>query len=200
MNLTPAIKEAIIRSTTYKEYKELITSLFQQGKTTGNTQNEAFVEYTKLSLSRMKRWEKIAKIKPEAVQKTEQLNQPQLWLVITEAWCGDAAHALPILNKLAELNPKINLRVVLRDENEALMDEFLTNGGRSIPKLIALSEEKKTILFTWGPRPKDAQKIVDDAKATSQGITNETKEVLQMWFNKNKGEQIVEEVLNLAIS
>lgn len=200
MNSTTIIENAIAQSFTYDAYKELIISLFQQGKTTGNTQNEAFVEYTKLSLSRMKRWEKTARINVEAIEKTKQIIEPQFWLVITEAWCGDAAHALPIIEKIAKQNSNIALRIVLRDENEALMNQFLTNQKKSIPKLIAVHKQNKEVLFTWGPRPKEAQHIVDNASASPEGITTETKETLQMWFNKDKGQQIVEEILRQATS
>ena len=59
------------------------------------------------------------------------------WLVLTEAWCGDAAQSLPIINKMAEVSDNITLRLILRDENLDVMDQFLQNGrSRSIPKLI----------------------------------------------------------------
>ena len=64
---------------------------------------------------------------------------------------------------MAEVNSNINLQLVLRDENLELMDLFLTNGGRSIPKLIALDKDLN-ILFTWGPRPQTATNMVLDYK------------------------------------
>ena len=55
--------------------------------------------------------------------------------------CGDAAHVLPVLNKFAENDTTITLSILLRDDNEELMDRFLTNGTRSIPKLIILNAD-----------------------------------------------------------
>lgn len=198
MNIPFLIKSALATSYTYSAYKELIHQLFSEGKTTGNVQSEAFVEYTKLAISRMKRWEKRVQIDDKLIDSLQQIEKPQTWLVISEAWCGDAAHALPVLDKLAKTNPLIELRIVLRDDNEELMDAFLTNGGRSIPKLIALSKDQQKVLFTWGPRPALAQQIVDDAKASAEGINQQSKEALQMWFNKDKGKAIQKEVVKLA--
>jgi hypothetical protein len=48
------------------------------------------------------------------------LKSEYIWLVISEGWCGDAAQLLPIINKMAVESGKIDLRIVLRDENEEL--------------------------------------------------------------------------------
>lgn len=199
MNTIQLIEKALQRSYTYTEYKELINQLYADGKTTGNTQTSVYLEYTKLGISRMKRWDKTTKIAAETILEMKSIQKPQTWVVISEAWCGDAAHALPIISKLAEANPLLDLCIVLRDENEALMDEFLTNGGRSIPKLISFSPDDNEILFTWGPRPKGATLLIEEAKAKHGEILTVTKEALQMWFNKDKGKQIAEEVVELAM-
>ena len=59
-------------------------------------------------------------------------------LVLAEGWCGDAAQILPVINKIAEYSSLIDLKVVCRDENPELMDQFLTNGSKSIPKVIII--------------------------------------------------------------
>lgn len=199
MKIAQLIEEALQRSCSYTEYKDLIYQLFAEGKTTGLTQNKAYLDYTELGIRRMKRWDKTAKISSEKLSQIQSLVAAQTWIVISEAWCGDAAHALPIISKLAEANPLIDLRIVLRDENDALMDKFLTNGGRSIPKLISFSPDEKKVLFTWGPRPKGATQLIEEAKAKHGEILPVTKEALQMWFNKDRGKQITEELVNLAV-
>ncbi|GGE05492.1 thioredoxin family protein [Psychroflexus salis] len=199
MNQAQIIEEALTRSYAYSTYKTLINQLFEEGKTTGETQTQAFLGYTKLGIRRMKRWDKTAKLSAEHIAAIQQITTPQTWIVITEAWCGDAAHALPIIAKLSDLNLNINLRIVLRDENEDLMNAFLTNGKKSIAKMIGYEPEKKEVLFTWGPRPKGATSLFEVARARDGEITPEVKEELQMWFNKDKGKQIAEEVVSLAL-
>ncbi|MEX2349619.1 MAG: thioredoxin family protein, partial [Flavobacteriaceae bacterium] len=118
------------------------------------------------------------------------------WLVITEAWCGDAAQVLPVLNKVAETTPKIALKLVYRDENPELIEMFLTSGSRSIPKLIALDEHNQ-VLYTWGPRPTEAAKMVVDFKNLNGLLTPEFKQDLQLWYNKDKGLNIIADQLTL---
>jgi hypothetical protein len=198
MKTAEIIKNALKNSYSYTAYKDLINQLYAEGKTTGFIQTDAFLDYTKLGIRRTKRWDKTAKISKDDLTQLQKLEKPQTWVVISEAWCGDAAHALPIIAKLADANSKIDLKIVLRDENEALMDLFLTNGGRSIPKLISFSTSENQVLFTWGPRPEGAIKLIEDSKAKYGQITSEAKEALQMWFNKDKGQQIASEITQLA--
>ena len=113
----------------------------------------------------MKRWDKTVKISEEAKNKIESFDEAITWLLITESWCGDAAHVMPVINKIAELNENINLRIVLRDENPELMDAFLTNGGRAIPKLIVIDDATGDVLNTYGPRPSEATNYVTRFKA-----------------------------------
>lgn len=84
-------------------------------------------------------------------------------LVITEDWCGDAMMNNAILRKIADA-ADLDVHCVYRDENLELMDRYLTNGGRSIPKYIILSEEGQ-VLGDWGPRASKVQKFVDEKKS-----------------------------------
>lgn len=190
------IKDSLSKAITYAEYRTLVSELLVEGKSTGDTQSEALYKYSLLNDRRMKRLDKTSKISEETEEHLVNLQSPQTWLVITEGWCGDAAQNLPVLNKLADNNESVDLKVVLRDENLELMDKFLTNGGRSIPKLIALDEEKN-ILFTWGPRPSIATKMIADYKEENGVVDAVIKEELQMWYNKNKGNNVQEDIISL---
>jgi thiol-disulfide isomerase/thioredoxin len=117
--------------------------------------------------------------------------------VITESWCGDAAHVNPVINKVAEQNPNIDLKFVLRDENPELMDVFLTNGGRAIPKLIMIDNVSGEVTNTFGPRPSIVTQMVVDYKTEHGMLTPEFKEDLQLWYNKNKGQNIIEDLVSL---
>ena len=85
--------------------------------------------------------DKTLTVHEDVSEKISSIKSKLIWLVLSEGWCGDAAQLLPVINKKAELSENIKLKVLLRDENEELMNQFLTNGGKAIPKLIIIEEE-----------------------------------------------------------
>lgn len=183
--------QSLGNSINYTEYQRLMKKLVLNKSTTGNDKTENLINFTLLNEKRMSRWDKKLEV-PEVIQnKIKAFNSPVTWLLITESWCGDAAHIVPVINKIAELNPMINLRIVLRDDNEALMNQFLTNGGQAIPKLIMLDAETLEVKDTYGPRPSIATKMVLDHKAQFNMVTPEFKEELQRWYNKDKGQNVM---------
>ncbi|REE27770.1 thioredoxin-like protein [Winogradskyella pacifica] len=197
LTLKDIISESLNKSMTYAEYRNLVGTLVEEKSTTGTDQSDALVEYTYLNDRRMKRWDKTAKVSDAANIKIANFDRKITWLVISESWCGDAAHIMPIINKVAELNGNIDYKVVLRDENEALMDQFLTNGGKSIPKLIMLDTETNTVIDSFGPRPTVATNMVQAYKAEHGMLTPEFKEDLQRWYNKDKGQSTIEDLVGL---
>jgi hypothetical protein len=88
------------------------------------------------------------------------LDAPQTWMVLTEPWCGDSAFLLPVIAEAAALTDALTLRILLRDDHLDVMDQYLTGGSRSIPKLVALSPEGEE-QFTWGPRPSGARQYFE---------------------------------------
>ena len=187
------IKDSLKRSMSYTEYSALIDTLVEEHTTTGNEKTAEQIEFTGLNQKRMKRWDKTLNVSEEDKHAISQYNKKTTWLVLTESWCGDAAHIVPAIHKVAEQNPNINLRLVIRDENEALMNHFLTNGGKAIPKLIALDENNQ-VITTFGPRPKLLTQIVEDFKAKFGKLTPEFKHELQVWYNKDKGQSTIEDL------
>jgi hypothetical protein len=193
------IKNSLANSFSYFGYRKQVTELLKEGKSTGNEQSEALTKYSELNEVRMNRLDKTIQITDEVKMSLSNLQSNYIWLVISEGWCGDAAQLLPIINKMAEMSVNIDLRIVLRDENEALMNQFLTNGGKAIPKLLILDPETLTVLSDWGPRPEGARNLILDYKAQF-GIVDETaKTNLQKWYLQDKGistqNEILEEVM-----
>jgi hypothetical protein len=149
-------------------------------------------EMTKLNFQRISRIYKSYTVNENLESKIKQIDKPQLWMVLTEDWCGDSAQNIPYIAKMAECNPQIDLRILFRDENPDIMDLYLTNGtSRSIPKLVAFDLSGNE-LFQWGPRPEVGQKVVDNAKAegkTKEQFLNE----LHLWYGRNRGKNLEEE-------
>lgn len=191
------IENALEKSISYTAYRDLVKQLVEDNSTTGNDKSEAMANYTMLNDRRMKRWDKTVKVSDEAEEEISNFKTKVTWLVLTESWCGDAAHIIPVLHKIAELNDNIDLKLVFRDENEALMDEFLTNGGQAIPKLIMIDDTTGNVLSSYGPRPYKATKLVQDYKKEFGELSPEFKEDLQHWYNKDKGQSVIKDMIGI---
>ncbi len=191
------VEEALPKAISYQAYRQLMDDHVAQETSTGPTQTEALTNYTMLNQRRMKRLDKTTKLQEADIAKINSFKGDVTWLVITESWCGDAAQTMPVMQKIAELSEGVDLKVILRDENLELMDAFLYNGGRSIPKLIAIDNPTGEILGDWGPRPSKATQLVNDYKETHGGLTPEFKQELQVWYNKDKGQNTVKDLVNL---
>ncbi len=191
------MKEYIEKSMTFAEYIKLIDDLLLDGKTTGPIQSEAMFNYGKLNRKRMHRLEKTVNLNESLKKAVQNLKVKWIWLVITEGWCGDAAQNIPVIEKIASENDGIETRYVLRDENLELMDAYLTDGARSIPKLICLDAETLQVIGAWGARPQAAQKLFYAMKA--QGLAKPLMmENLQRWYLADKNQSIQKEFETLV--
>lgn len=191
------IQKAVANSMTYVQFRELVSDLAANNGTTGPEQTEAHKHYTTLNDKRMRRWDKTLKISDEFVERLEDYQKKVYWLVITESWCGDSAPSLPVMNKIALTNDRIELRIVLRSEHPKLMDAFLTNEKMSIPKLIMLEQDTSEVLGTWGPLPTKATQLANEYKELHGSLSTEFKEDLQQWFNKDKGQNTLADLQEL---
>jgi hypothetical protein len=179
----------------YSDYKVLLESLLSEGKVTGDQQSESLLEYTKLNMHRMHRWEKTFVPNAVLAKRVAMINRPMHWVVITEGWCGDAAQQVPIIQKLASLNPAITTHYVLRDENPAFMNLFLTNGGKSIPIWIC-TDANWEFQWKWGPRPYEAAQMLKGLKES--GIDDSLiKQELHSWYAINKHQAFQSEIEQL---
>ncbi len=183
---------------TYEEYRNMIDELLAEGKTTGSNHSDSMIHYTKMNAHRMNRLDKRSELTDELKAELDKVQEPMIWLVLTEAWCGDAAQNLPVINKMAEYSDKIDFKLILRDENLAIMDQFLTNGkSRSIPKLISLDKETKEVLGSWGPRPATARELYDSLRNDENIPYQEVSEKLQKWYTRNQNQEIQSEFAEL---
>jgi len=175
------MKSYLEKSMSFAEYIKLIDDLLLEGKTTGQNQSEAMFNYGKINRQRMRRLEKTAELHALLKEKVSSVKQKWIWLIITEGWCGDAAQNIPIIEKIAAENPNIETRYVLRDENLELMDKYLTNNARSIPKLICLDADNLQEIGTWGPRPQAAMDYFYEMKLSGMEKL-QMMENLQRWY------------------
>ena len=156
------------------------------------------LEFRKLNKHRISRIHKTYKIDEQLKSVIKSIDSPQLWMVLTEDWCGDSAQNIPYISMMADDNPLITLRILERDNNPEVMDNYLTNGSRSIPKLVVF-DESGNVLFQWGPRPAEAARLVADLKASGMS-KEEFNEKLHLWYGRNRGKNLESEMLELINS
>lgn len=195
--LKTAVPE-LVNPMTYPEFRNLSQTLVLQNETTGAEQTEEKIAFTKLNQQRIKRVEKQFVMLPELATLLAGKSVNWKWLVLVEAWCGDGAQVLPAIAAVADELQGVELTVLLRDENPELMETCLTNGSRSIPKLICINASTGDRIFTWGPRPATIQEKVLQFKAENPGVDHAAF-VLQLhtWYAKDKSLSLQQDLLDL---
>jgi hypothetical protein len=192
-------QDHIDKAISYQEFRKIIDQLLSDGKTTGENHSEAMLHYTKMNVQRMNRLDKTIQLQQETIDKMNSFDEEIIWVVLGEAWCGDVGQNLPIIAKMAGTSDNIKLAILLRDENLEIMDEFLTNGGRAIPKLICLKADNYEVLGEWGPRPEPAQEMMKDFKENPGDRTKMDIVVdIQKWYAKDKALTIQKEYRDMV--
>ena len=187
----------ITQSYNYEEYKKMVIKYAEEFKTSGD-QSEERIAATFINAQRIKRIDKQCIINSELHPLVAEIKKKQRWVVITESWCGDSAQCIPVIAKIAELNKNVKLEIIFRDDHLDVIDSFLTNGSRSIPKLICIDEQTESINFIWGPRPKAIQDRVSELKKNSPEITHdELVKNIHLWYAQDKTKSIQSEFIEL---
>lgn len=169
----------------YTEYLGAFEQAVAGKRTSGPIQTEEMAHYTELNLTRMKRIYKHGEIQAGLQVALQGLNRSIRVICLTEFWCGDAAQSVPLIQRMAESSSRLEIRYLFRDENTELMDRYLTNGGRSIPKYIFFDAGTGQELAHWGPRPVPVQQLMLDMKAR-QVDKEEIMEAVVRWYNQDK--------------
>lgn len=191
------LKQYLEKSNSYEEYRERFEKTVQEIK--DGTSKLDHTDYYVLNWQRSLRNEKTFQLSTTLSEILKGLTTSITWLVITEPWCGDSAQSLAALHKIAKAsNGKIDLKIFYRDSDTTLIDRFLTNGARSIPKLLQL-DTQGTVTDVWGPRPKPAQELVVRLKSNPDTAATYGEE-LHKWYAENKMITLQEEIGELLKS
>ncbi|WP_291116921.1 thioredoxin family protein [Empedobacter sp. UBA7248] len=190
MNLTEYINKGL-------SYEDYITRVEDDLENEiENDDPKEYVQYYALGLQRMNRIFKTFKLNPAQETRVKSTSNNLKLLIITEGWCGDASQILPVVEKLANAL-QISTHYVLRDENMELMEKYKTNGAASIPIIIGVNEENEEA-FRFGPRPQAGMEMLARFKSNPDTYSaDDFHEDLQKYYNNNKGEDIVNEILDL---
>lgn len=194
------LKNIIKNVLSYTEYRKSVDGLILEGKTTGSTQSDKLLEFTKLNVQRMNRLDKTIQLSEQVIAKLHNNSNTYVWLLIGDAWCGDCAQIIPVINKIAEAsNDKISFKIISRDTFPELISSYQTNGANAIPKLLIMLPKTSEVICTWGPRPKPAQEIMLNWKENKDTISWEDFEKgLHLWYAKDRGNTIINELVELT--
>lgn len=181
----------------YEEYRKMSSLELENFNLTHFEEKEKKrFETLKINHQRILRLEKQFQPGEKLINAVNKITRPQLWLLITESWCGYSAQSVPIINKIAKINSNIELRLILRDGHREISDKYYGEGQpRSIPLLIVYDEDNKEI-FRWGSRPKFAGELVKKLRGNGATAEEYNKE-LHLWYGRNKGKDIEQEITEL---
>ncbi len=183
------------KGTDYSSYMNMMAELAGQDPHTASEEDAEKIGYTGLNLHRAQRIARTWRPTPQLTAAVTSLPGPQVWLALTEPWCGDSAQCLPPFAVLADSRPDIDLHILQRDKCPEVMDKFLTDGKRSIPIVIGLNLEGEE-LFRWGPRPREAQAVFEQAKA--DGLEKpDILERLHLFYGRNRNQALAAELTEL---
>ena len=172
---------------TFLEFKDIVTRLAASGKSSGE-ENVERIEATKINSQRINRIYKTFVPGDKTKDILSKLKHDWDWLLLLESWCGDGAQLSSIIARIAELNMHIHLKIIFRDEHEHIMNMHLTNGSKSIPKLICLDSSSKKYIGEWGPRPDAISEKAKEFKANNPTVPHEEFiKNLHLWYAQDKG-------------
>lgn len=177
----------------FTQYQQIFLDILDEKQTAAPYNEPGYLNYVKLNQTRQQRWLKTAVLDPDLVAAIRGIDRDQFWTVITEPWCGDAAHTVPFIHLLSTLNPLIKTDYQLRDSPPFLINNYLTNGTKSIPRLI-IADKNHNNIAVWGPRPHGCQLLFEQLHKDHVDHDHE-KIALQAWYNNDKGESFQKELL-----
>ncbi|MBI5727664.1 MAG: thioredoxin family protein [Ignavibacteriales bacterium] len=192
------IQELKAKALTYGQYKDKLQNyIATTDESTLAADAKEKYGFIKLNLVRMARIDKIYTPSDTLIKLLSGIQEPQYWMILTMGPCGDSAQNIPHFVKMAETNSNIEILLLERDANLEIMDAYLTDGKRSVPKVAAFSANGEE-LFTWGSRPKEAQEVV--STAINAGLTKaEWEPKLHLWYARDKGMTLEKEVTALLM-
>lgn len=176
-------------------FEEYISTAKERLENPSNQKEPEYKQYYELGLQRMDRT--LKKYVPDEQQLKElaSKNFDGKILIISEAWCGDASATVPALVTFFKGHNEV--KIFLRDSDKSLINQYLTNGTESIPKVIILDKDFN-VKNSWGPRPKYGYELLMKHKADPGAYPKDNfYNDLQLYYAKNRGKDAVQEILEL---
>ncbi len=181
----------------YEQYKDLMNRLAENGESTGVISDE-HIAATRLNAQRIRRIDKQCLLTDELLETLKNFTRRCEWILLAESWCGDGAQCIPVIAGIAAQSNCIDLKLILRDNHPDIMDAYLTNGSRAIPKLICFDKDTHQEIGHWGPRPAGIQQMVINFKQAHPDINHaEFVKNLHLWYAKDQTRALQQDFVSL---
>ena len=160
-------------------------------------QNEKMQRYTSENIKRMDHILQTIHIESKLYNALSAIHTDMVWLVLTEPWCGDASQVVPVLHTIASCTERVDFRILQSDLHPEILSAYLTDGSRSIPKLICLKADTLDEIGTWGPRPAALHQIVQAHKDDMSISFGAKVRMVHEWYDTDKTASIQDEFIDL---
>ncbi len=187
-------KEIINNLLSLEDYHKFFEKVSNQKGTEAPYDDEGFLLYTIANFKRSNKIRTKVNLDKKLYNELNSGTDTWTWVLITEPWCGDASFTQPIIEAVC-LAGDIDLKIALRDKEKTMMNAYLTDGGKSIPKLVVLNEHLIEI-FQWGPRPQELQAKIKNL-LNNNGSYDEKLKLAHQWYRKYGSEALQLELLEL---
>ena len=194
---TPVLSaEQLATGLPYPAYRQHIAEVLADLSPT--EQVAKMLPYYRQAVDRMNQIAPTVALLPELQVALGQLKRQYIWAIITEGWCGDASHTVPVIEAVAQASGgHLDTRYFLRDSHPDLIDRYLTNGGRAIPIAVVLHADTLTEAGVWGPRPAPLQAIHQEMKAKETPF-KEVITTVNNWYDEDATRTTQQELLALV--
>ncbi len=122
-------------------------------------------------------------------------NEIRILLIGTDR-CDDTAGNLPILAKIAESTPKIELRILDSDANAHYHQKFKVNGKRKTPVVLFLNTKLEE-LCRWVERPNAAYQVINEA--TDPSLNGRKSGLKKLYSDPEIQQQSMNEFMDLIL-
>jgi hypothetical protein len=187
-------KEKINQLLSIEAYQDFFEKVSNKEIVEAPYDEDTFFLYTEANFKRSVKIRNKVELDKKLYNELNEGTENWTWILITEPWCGDASFIQPVIEAIC-IAGNIDLKIALRDKEEDLMNAYLTNGGKSIPKLVVIDENFQEV-FHWGPRPAELQQLIKDL-LNSGGSNDEKLKLAHVWYRKHGNETIQKELLGL---
>ena len=160
-------------------------------------QDEKMLRYTASNIMRMDAILQYITIESKLYNLLQTVTTPWTWLVLAEPWCGDVSQILPVLYTIASCNDLIDFKILQSDSHPQVLDEYMTDQSRSIPKLICLETGTLKEIGRWGPRPAALQTLVAQHKDDTTLNYRDKVRIVHNWYETDKTQAIQVEFIDL---